>query len=83
MEEGRKNLEANGNQVDYIVTHCCSSGTQEILGGGLYKRDVLTDYLEVIRQKVRFKKWFFGHYHNNQNVSEEEILLYEQIIRIR
>lgn len=83
MEEGRKNLEANGNQVDYIVTHCCSSGTQEILGGGLYKRDVLTDYLEVIRQKVRFKKWFFGHYHDNQNVSEEEILLYEQIIRIR
>ena len=25
----------------------------------------------------------FGHYHDNKNVSAEEILLYEQIIRIR
>ncbi len=28
------------------------------------------------------KNWFFGHYHDNRNVNAEEILLYEQIIRI-
>ena len=42
----------------------------------------LTDYLEEIRQTVKFKKWFFGHYHDNRNVNAEEILLWEQIIRI-
>ena len=31
---------------------------------------------------TRFKKWFFGHYHDNKNVNAEEILLYEQVIRI-
>jgi hypothetical protein len=48
----------------------------------MYKPDILTDYLEEIRQKVEFKKWFFGHYHDNRNVNAEEILLWEQIIRI-
>ena len=82
MEEGRRNLTKYGNQVDYIVTHCCSSSTQVLLGGGMYQSDLLTDYLEEIRPTVSFRKWFFGHYHDNQNVSAEEILIYEQVIRI-
>ena len=82
MEEGRRNLAEHDNTVDFIVTHCCSSSTQALLGGGLYKSDMLTKYLEEIRQTVKFKKWFFGHYHDNKNVNAEEILLYEQIIRI-
>ena len=82
MEEGRRNLAAHGNTVDFIVTHCCASSTQALLGGGLYKPDRLTKYFEEIRQEVKFKKWFFGHYHDNRNVNTEEILLYEQIIRI-
>ena len=82
MEEGLKNLAAHDNNVDYIVTHCCASSTQTLIGGSMFKSDVLTSYLEDIRQNVRFKKWFFGHYHDNKNVNVEEILLYEQIIRI-
>ena len=82
MEEGRRNLTKYGNQVDYIVTHCCSSSTQVLLGGGRYQSDLLTDYLEEIRPTVSFREWFFGHYHDNQNVSAEEILIYEQVIRI-
>lgn len=30
----------------------------------------------------KVKKWFFGYYHDNKNVNTEEILLYEQMIRI-
>lgn len=82
MKEGLNNLEANGNHVDFIVSHCCSSSTQALFGGGLFTPDVLTDYLEQIRQTVKYKKWFFGHYHDNKNVNAEEILLYDQIIRI-
>lgn len=82
MEEGRRNLAAHDNTVDFIVTHCCASSTQTFLGGSMYTPDIETTYLEEIRQNVRFKKWFFGHYHDNRNVNTEEILLYEQIIRI-
>ena len=70
------------NSVDFIVSHCCSSSTQALVGGGMFTPDILTDYLEQIRQTVKFKNWLFGHYHDNKNVNAEEILLYEQIIRI-
>lgn len=81
MQEGRRNLAVYNYKVDFIVSHCCSSSTQMLLGGSMYKPDILTDYLEEIRQTTNFKKWFFGHYHDNQNVTAKEILIYEQIIR--
>ena len=83
MEEGRKNLREHDYTVDFIVTHCCSTSTQIALGGqGLFEADCHTDYLEFVKNYANYKKWFFGHYHDNQNVNEKEILLYEQIIRI-
>lgn len=82
MEEGRRNLEFYDNKVDFIVSHCCAASTQVLLGGGLYQHDYLNQYFEELRRNVKFKKWFFGHYHDNKNVNAEEILLYEQIIRI-
>ena len=82
MMEGIANLNANGNKVDFIVSHCCAASTQALIGRGMYKRDYLNEYLEKIRQSVEFKKWFFGHYHDNRNVNTQEILIYEQIIRI-
>lgn len=82
MEEGRKNLQANNNTVDFIVSHCCASGTLPFLDLETYESDILNTYFEELRQKVHFTKWFFGHYHDNKNVNAKEILLYEQIIRI-
>ncbi len=82
MEEGRRNLAAYGNAVDFIVTHCCASSTQILLGGAGYRPDIETAYLEEILRNTRFRKWFFGHYHGNRNVNAREILIYEQMIRI-
>ena len=82
MEERRKNLAKHNNTVDFIISHCCASSTAALLSGGEFMPDMLTTYFEEIRQTTKFKKWFFGHYHGNRNVSTEEILLYEQSIRI-
>lgn len=82
MSEGIRNLSMHENKVDFVVSHCCASSTQAILGAGKYKPDILTDYLEKIHRTVSYSKWFFGHYHDNRNVDSKEILLYEQVIRI-
>ena len=68
--------------MDFIVTHCCSTSTQKELSREGYEADELTEYLDGIRHMCNYKKWFFGHYHDNQNVNEKEILIYEQVIRI-
>lgn len=82
MEDGIRNLILNDNKVDFIVSHCCASSTQALIGEGWYKRDYLNEYLEKIRRSVQFKKWIFGHYHDNRNVNAQEMLIYEQIVRI-
>lgn len=82
MKHGFDVLDANNWKCDYVVTHCASSSTQALLSHGLYQPDILTNYLEEIRQKLQYKKWFFGHYHDNRAINNKEIMLYEQIIRI-
>ena len=56
MEEGLINLQKHNNEVDFIVTHCASSSTAALISQGMYKPDLLTEYLEEIRQTVKFKK---------------------------
>lgn len=82
FEEGRRNLERNHWEVDYIITHCCASSTQALFSQGIFKPDSLTGYLEEIKNRCRFQKWFFGHYHDNRMIGSDEIMIYEQIIRI-
>ena len=78
--EGLANLENVGNQVDVILSHCAPSSIQDIFGGGFYKKDQLTDYLDQIRVRCTFKRWFFGHYHENMEIGQKFVMLYEMII---
>lgn len=50
---------------------------------GSKKMIYLTDYLQKIRESVKYKKWFFGHMHINEDFKEENAIgIYEQIIRV-
>lgn len=85
MQEGLKNLEKYNDKVDYIVSHSpYTSVLQQIDGGyGLYQSDILTDYLQWIKQTVEYKHWLFGHMHINETYHWERCsCLYEQIIRV-
>ena len=79
MKEGIFNLEKVGNSVDCILTHCAPTSIQDVISGGMYEHDVLTEYLETIRQRCSFKTWFFGHYHENKMIGRKYIMLYEMI----
>jgi len=85
MQNGIKNLEKHGNKVDYIITHSPSTSILKQMDGGcgLYKTDILTDYLQKIKETVDYKQWMFGHMHVNENYYwEKATCLYEQIVRI-
>ena len=80
MEFGHKTLEENNNKVNFIVSHCCPTEIQVQVGAEGY--DALTNFFSEINRKVTFSKWFFGHYHDDRQISLEFVLLYDQIIRI-
>lgn len=82
MEEGLKTLEEYDNRTDFILTHCCAASTNAVIGQGVYEQDVFTRYLQRIKEENEYKKWLFGHYHINQQINDQEICLYEQIVRI-
>lgn len=82
MENGRKNLAAHGNKIDFLLTHSPSASVTALMGHGMYKQDILTKYLEEIRCNTEYTRWFFGHMHENKQVNDKDICLYEQIIRI-
>lgn len=80
MQNGINNLEKVNYKVNYIISHCCPTSVQAIISGGSFKKDNLTDYLQEISEKCEFKKWFFGHYHDNRQVNSQFTLLYEDIV---
>lgn len=79
MENGMKNLEKVNYEVDYVISHCCPTSVQVLLNPR-YERDMLTDYLQQILEKCKFKKWYFGHYHENKQLNSQFICLYEDIV---
>ena len=83
MENGIRNLEKVNFKIDYIITRGCPTSVQAILSGELYKKDCLTDYLQKISEKGKFKKWYFGHYHENRQVNLQFVLLYEDIVPLK
>ena len=81
MEVGRRNLEAHDYKVDFVVTHCHATSVQYFMNTH-YKPDILTDYFEELREKLKYTRWFCGHYHRNKAITHKDIVIYEQIIRI-
>lgn len=82
MDFGLKTLEEHGNKVDFVVSHCCPQEIASIFSHGFYKPDQLTAYFNIVASTVDFSKWFFGHYHNNEQILSKYIMLYEQIVRV-
>lgn len=81
INKGISNLEINENKVDYVLTHTCSS---EILKKVVNypEDDDLTRYLQFIKDKISFDKWYFGHMHLNYNIDDKNVCLYDNIIDI-
>ena len=80
MNFGLQTLLENNNSVDYVITHCCPQSIASICG--FREPDILTKYFNDIDRKIEFKKWFFGHYHNDIQILDKYVMLYHQIERI-
>ena len=79
MQNGIKNLEKVNYKIDYIISHCCPSNIQSLINLS-YRKDILTDYLQEISEKCEFKKWYFGHYHDDKQINSQYVLLYNDIV---
>lgn len=80
IENAIANLAKVNNEVDYVITHCCDTPT--VLKAFHFKKDDCTDQLNFIDKVVKYKHWFFGHYHFDRNINEKKTCLYQEIIQL-
>lgn len=88
MQEGRDNLEKVGYKVDYVISHCLSTGKQNeldrVYGGNyihtFYQPDILTNYFEMLERRLQYRHWVCGHYHVDLPVDEKHTVLYRNIV---
>lgn len=82
-KEATKNLLANGNEVDIILTH---TGPKEMimrLGYEPYYYDAeLTGFLDWVLHEVKFKKWYFGHFHQDKSITPECRQMYTDVAKV-
>lgn len=77
-----ENLEKAHLTVDFVLSHEGPASTIALLGGGFYKPDEYSKWLEELRAKITYDKWYFGHYHEDKYVTNNEICKYETINQI-
>ena len=76
-----KELEKIGWKVDYVFSHTCpllyEPTPKEVIGFEKIDRST-EEWLDSIAKKLQYTKWYFGHYHDNIQYADAE-LLYEGI----
>ena len=86
-EEGLSNLAKYDNTVDYIITHTCPEFIKEEFGKQFEKfinyESAVEQYLEIIMDTVKYKKWYLGHLHVDKTVRQFNLeILYNNIERL-
>lgn len=61
---GLNNLDKVNYHVDYVLSHSAPSFVVKKMFG--YDTDDNTDILEKFESQIDFKRWYFGHYHENK-----------------
>ncbi|MBQ4289766.1 MAG: metallophosphatase, partial [Clostridia bacterium] len=83
MAKGLQNLERAGNTVDVVISHSAPSSIVDIFSRGVFEHDVLTDYLEKVKESISFNAWFFGHYHESQMIGQKFVMLYDYFVELQ
>ena len=82
FEEAIDNLERVNFQVDYIFTHTAPLSIIR----HFYEPDdelPLCRFLERVKERTTYKKWFFGHVHKDIDVDEKHIALFNRVVQLK
>jgi predicted phosphodiesterase len=76
------NLAYHNGNIDYVISHCCPDSIQEKISP-IYEHNRLTNFLEhIVKADCTYSKWFFGHYHEDIEIDEKHVCLYDNIVKL-
>ncbi len=81
--EAAANLKEAGWRVDHILTHTAPTEIVRRMGHSPDAHDAeLCGFLEWIMHEAEFKRWFFGHWHTDEEVYGRFRALYYDIVEV-
>lgn len=84
-EEGLRNLERSNWEVDYVISHTGSVRNLNRLKELYNYADEITDlnrYFEDLEEKLTYRRWYFGHFHRDYQVTEQAAVVYQKVISL-
>ena len=79
MDEAVLNLEKCNNEVDYIITHGAPEETMSIFHPYHPEEVSLNGFLEWIRENVKYKHWYMGHLHRDEDLWRHQTILWFEL----
>lgn len=88
ISERENFLQNYPKEVDVILSHTCPYTN---IPCHLFLKTVdqstvdnsMEYFLQEVKEKVKYKNWFFGHYHANEQIEENMYMLYDGIIKYK
>lgn len=78
------NLIRIGYKVDYVITHTAPKRFLNNLDVHLQGAEScpVAKLLGELSNKIRWKKWYFGHFHTDIDINEAVACVYERVVKI-
>lgn len=75
-------------KVDVILTHTCpyTNVPRHLFLKTIDQSTVdnsMEYFLQEVKEKIEYKNWFFGHYHDNEQIEENMYMLYDGVIKYK
>lgn len=87
FEEGMQTLDNHHWLTDYVITHTCPTESLMWMKGkygfDLKPIDPVNQYLDLIKPRLGYSHWFFGHFHENLNLPDNLHMLYYDIVELK
>lgn len=80
VECARQNLASHDNTVDYIITHQASYKIKRFLSMSDNEFNILDIFFDMIREKCKYSRWFFGGYHINKVIPPLDTAVFSAIL---
>lgn len=88
-QNATRHLEQQNFEVDFIVSHTAPYDTVEYLsrlGLGITNQVreeyPLLSYLEWVRERTSYRRWYFGHFHLDEALWKNQVVLLDQVRRL-
>jgi len=80
IEYARRKLQGVGDRVDYIITHRPSRKIRQFLMMSQNTANILDAFLDEVREKCEYSRWFFGSIHKDKRIPPNEMALFTAVV---